>query len=62
MGGLQRVLRITGEMTIKADGKSVTWVWDYANEKPRIKSEMTKEEIKASETKKYEALKRELPL
>jgi hypothetical protein len=24
------------------------WVWDYANDRPRIKSEMSKEEIKAS--------------
>jgi len=41
-------------MTVKsADGTKVVWVWDYANDKPRLKSEMTKEEIKAIERAKY---------
>lgn len=41
-------------MTVQgADGTKVVWVWDYANDKPRLKSEMTKEEIMASERAKY---------
>jgi len=51
--GLQRILKIVGEMKIIDNGKSVTHVWDYANNKARIKSEMTKEEIKASEKAKW---------
>jgi hypothetical protein len=36
-----------------ANGKSVTWVWDYAKDEPRLKSEMTKEEFMASERAKW---------
>ena len=41
---------------VGADGKKVTWLWDYANDKPRLKTEMTKEEIAASERAKWEQL------
>lgn len=47
------MLKIFGEMEFLSDGKKVIWVWDYANDKPRIKSEMTKEEIIASDKAKY---------
>jgi len=48
--GLQNILKIYGEMIVRGqDGREVVWVWDYKNNKPRIKSEMTKEEIKESE-------------
>lgn len=58
MGGLNKILKLYGSMTIKGnDGKEVKWVYDYANDKPRIESEMTKEEIKASEKTKWESLK-----
>jgi len=53
MTGLQKMLKIFGEMEFLSDGKKVIWVWDYANDKPRIKSEMTKEEIIASDKAKY---------
>lgn len=46
-----------GSMKVTADGKSVTWVWDYANDRPRLKSEMTKDELAASEKAKYEQAK-----
>ncbi|MFQ5561206.1 MAG: hypothetical protein ACE5FU_11570 [Nitrospinota bacterium] len=43
-----------GSIEVKgADGKKVTWLYDYANDKPRLKSEMTKEEIAASEKAKF---------
>jgi hypothetical protein len=52
--GLQMILKMYGEMIVKGqDGKEVVWIWDYKNDKARIKSEMTKEEIKESEKTKY---------
>lgn len=58
MGGLARVCKMYGAMEVKgADGKKVTWLWDYVNDKPRLKSEMTKEEIVASEKAKWLSLK-----
>lgn len=39
-----------------ASGKKVIWLWDYANDKPRLKTEMTKEEIMASEKAKRMSL------
>ena len=54
MAGLQKILKIYGEMKIKGeDGIEILWVWDYANNKPRIKCEMSKEEITESEKAKY---------
>jgi major membrane immunogen (membrane-anchored lipoprotein) len=50
-----------GGMTVKSnDGKTVKWLWDYVNDKARLESEMTKEEIMASEKKKWEGIKNEL--
>jgi len=43
-----------------ANGKRVTWVWDYVNDKPRLKTEMTKEEIMASERAKWTGIKSKL--
>jgi hypothetical protein len=58
MGGLARVCKMYGAMEVKgANGRKVTWLWDYVNDKPRLKSEMTKEEIAASEEAKWLALK-----
>ncbi len=52
--GLQRMLKIYGEIKVTdSEGNSVTHVWDYANNKPRIKSKMTKHEISASEKAKW---------
>ena len=45
-----------------ANGKKVTWLWDYANDKPRLKTEMTKEEIMASEKAKWNNIKTQLDL
>jgi hypothetical protein len=41
-------------------GNKVTWVWDYAKEEPRLKSEMTIEEITASEKAKWMKVKAQL--
>lgn len=58
MSGLQRVLKMYGKMVCKDEtGKSVTWVWDYAKDKPMLQSEMTKEMTAASEKAKYEMIK-----
>ena len=43
-----------------ANGKKVIWLWDYVNDKPRLKSEMSKEEIKASEKAKLEQIKAQM--
>lgn len=56
MSGLQRILKMYGRM----DVNGVMWVWDYANEKPRIESEMTKDEWKASEKAKWMAVKNQI--
>lgn len=39
------------------DGKKVTWLWDYVNDIPRLKTELSKEEIAASEKAKWEQVK-----
>ena len=39
-----------------ASGKKVTWRWDYKNDKPRVKSEMTKEEMAESEKAKWQQI------
>ena len=58
MTGLQRMCKLYGSIYVTgADGKRVVWIWDYANDKPRLKSEMTKAEIMASEKAKWEAIK-----
>lgn len=58
MGGLQRILKICGSMIVQGeDGKKVTWVWDYKNDKARLKSEMSKEELSESEKAKYNKIK-----
>ena len=57
--GLQRVLKIYGEIkATDSRGNSVTHVWYYANNKPKIKGEMTKEEIAASEKAKWMQLRK----
>lgn len=55
MGGLANICKLYGSMQVSdANGNTVTWLWDYANDKPRLKTEMTKEEITASEKAKWE--------
>ena len=61
MGGLAKLCKIYGSMTVQdANGNKVTWIWDYKNDKARLQSEMTKEEIAESEKEKWMGLKHEL--
>lgn len=56
--GLARICKMHGSMEVSdANGEKVIWLWDYANDKPRLKEEMTKEEIAASEKAKWNKLK-----
>lgn len=36
----------------------VMWIYDYANDKPRLQTEMTEDEVKASEKAKWMQLKK----
>ena len=38
---------------IDEKGNKEIWVWDYVNDRPRLKNEMTKEEKMASEKEKW---------
>lgn len=59
MSGLARICKMYGSMEVKDQhGKKVTWLWDYVNNKPRLKSEMTQDEIKASEKAKWMNIKK----
>lgn len=61
MAGLAKLCKLYGSMeVVGSDGKKVIWVWDYANDKPRLKTEMTKEEVMASEKAKWMGVKTNL--
>ena len=53
MGGLARICKMYGSFKVSQNGKKVIWLYDYKNDKPRLKSEMTKEEITESEKAKW---------
>lgn len=54
MAGLKRICKLYGSLnTVSNDGKKVTWIYDYVNDVPRKASDMTEEEIKASEKAKW---------
>lgn len=58
MGGLAKICKMYGSIEVSdANGKKVTWLWDYVNDKPRLKKEMTKDEITASEKAKWMSVK-----
>lgn len=45
-------------MTVKdANGRKVEWVYDYKNDRHRLKKEMTEQEFAESEKAKYDKLK-----
>ena len=61
MGGLARICKMYGSMEASDEnGNKVIWLWDYVNDKPRIKTEMSKDEIMASEKSKWSAVKSQL--
>jgi hypothetical protein len=49
MSGLRHICKQYGSIVING----VEWVWDYANDRPRVKPEMSKEEINASKQARY---------
>lgn len=49
MGGLRRLCKLYGRITIQG----VKYVWDYAQDKPRVEKEMTMEEWAKSERIKW---------
>lgn len=53
MSGLQRILKAYGRMKCG----NVMWAWDYANDKPVVESEMTKEQKTASERARWMPLR-----
>ena len=61
MAGLAKLCKMYGSMEVSdANGKKVTWLWDYVNDKARIKTEMTEYEIMASEKAKWMGVKSKL--
>lgn len=60
MGGLARILKMYGSMVVTdASGKKAVWIYDYANNKARLKSDMNKEELAANEKAKYQQIKKQ---
>jgi major membrane immunogen (membrane-anchored lipoprotein) len=58
MSGLQKICKEYGKVTLKAqDGTVTVWLWDYVNNKARLKSEMTAKEIRASNVVKKQLKK-----
>lgn len=58
MGGLSKICKIYGDMTVTdANGNKVEWVYDYKNDRARLKKEMTEEDFAESEKAKYDKLK-----
>lgn len=61
MGGLANICKMYGRIDVTdTSGKKVTWLYDYVNDKPRLKSDMTKEEILASERARWNKIKKTL--
>ena len=57
MSGLKKILKKFGEVKVTdQEGNTVTHVYDYAKNEPRLKSEMTKEEFAESERVKWTRL------
>ena len=58
MSGLKEMCKRYGSVeVVGSNGKKVIWVWDFANDTLRLKSEMSKEEIAASEKAKWQQIK-----
>lgn len=60
MGGLRKICKAYGGMTVTIDGKTTEYVWDYVKDEPVLKEEFDHARWVASEHKKYEAVKRKL--
>lgn len=58
MGGLAKICKIYGGMTVTdASGNKIEWVYDYKNDRARLKKEMTEQEFVESEKAKYDKIK-----
>ena len=61
MAGLRNICKLYGGIRIKkTDGTEDEWLWDYARDEPRLKSEMDAEKLAASERRKWERVKAEI--
>lgn len=60
MSGLAKICKMFGRVKASQGGEAVTWVYDYAEGKPVLESEMTDERWKASEKAKWERVKKEI--
>ncbi len=56
MGGLRKICKLYGGMTVTIDGETVEYVWDYERDEPVEKSKFTHEQWIKSDRKKYEKL------
>jgi hypothetical protein len=57
--GMNMLCKLYGKLiSIDDKGNKVIHVWDYANDKAMLESEMTKEMTAASEKAKYEMIKK----
>jgi len=62
MGGLARICKMYGSLkATDNNGKTVEWYYDYVQDKPRIRSEMTHEEWCASEKKRWTQVHEKAP-
>ena len=61
MEKISRLWKLHGSMeVIDANGNKAIWLLDYANDKARLKTEMTEDEIMASEKAKWMGVKSKL--
>ena len=61
MEKISRLWKLHGSMeVIDANGNKAIWLWDYANDKARLKTQMTEDEIMASEKAKWMGVKSQL--
>lgn len=51
--GLSKILQLYGSLKVKSGDNEVSYVWDYAQNKSRLKGEMTQEEWEASEKARW---------
>lgn len=57
LSGLQKICKLYGAIDVKDDrnGQTVRWVWDYAQDKAVLESELTGKRWKISERARWSA-------
>lgn len=60
MGGIRRICKAYGGMTVKIDGQTAEYVWDYVKDEPVLKQDFDHARWVTSKHKKNEAVKRKL--